>query len=225
MHCAPDVNRAMRPGENLLDIQKGVAVHRLIGFASFMDMIGTLDVLKGQLKALLHRRCLLAARSPRAGKEELDPVDSRRFFWSVEAFSDVVHACRGYAPKPPQSGPMHLEFLLFSGLPVARYHKDRSVPLTAAPADRAQRWPEWMEQLRHLACAEITERREKEPSEESLEESFEQSQESEEVRWSAFWTPAAPRLGDLQVQATGFEALAASAEVTGEAVEKSLGCC
>ena len=23
MHCAPDVNRAMRPGENLLDIQKG----------------------------------------------------------------------------------------------------------------------------------------------------------------------------------------------------------
>ena len=47
MHCAPDLNRAMRPQENLLDIQKALAVHRLIGFQSFTDLVGTLEMFEG----------------------------------------------------------------------------------------------------------------------------------------------------------------------------------
>ncbi|CAE6933163.1 unnamed protein product [Symbiodinium sp. KB8] len=212
MHCAPDVNRAMRPGENLLDIQKSVAVHRLIGFQSFLDMINTLEVLKGQLHALLQRRCLLAARSPQGEEEtETDPLDSRRFFWSVEALADAVSACRAFAPKASQDGKIHLEFLLFQhGLPVARYHEDRHVPLTAKPASRSKRWPEWLEQLRHLRCA-------REPQPEGGDEAFGDS----EVTWRASWTAAAPRLGELQVQATGASVFAASALVDSEAVESS----
>lgn len=207
MHCAPDVNRAMRPGENLLDIQKGVAVHRLIGFQSFTDLVGTLDVLKGQLQALLQHHCLLAAR---AGDETsaTTPLDSRRFFWSVQAFGDAVSSCRGHAPKvpfdpEPEEFDLHLEFLFFgAGLPVAGYHRDRSVPLLAEPSSRAARWPEWMEQLRHLPCAEGT-------------------GAASNVTWRATWLSAAPRISRLQVEATGIEALAANADAEVSMVESS----
>ena len=221
MHCAPDVNRAMRPGENLLDIQKGVAVHRLIGFQSFLDMIGTLEVLKNQLQPLRERRCLLAARSPETDES---PLDSRRFFWSVEALAETVSACRAFAPRAPQDeeDPLHLEFLLFGGgLPVARYHEDRHVPLVASPVSRAPRWPEWMEQLRHLRCAGGALPCREKPAEEGLLDMADSADAAVPVSWSASWTPAVPRLGELQVQATGVEALAASAEVEPQTVEQS----
>ncbi|CAJ1452633.1 unnamed protein product [Effrenium voratum] len=150
MHCAPDVNRAMRPGENLMDIEKGIAVHRLIGFQNFKELVGTLDMLKGQLRALLQHRCLLAARS---GGDD-DPLDSRRFFWSAPAFADAVAACRQHSPRTAHAVSLHLEFLLLGGVP-AGYHRDRRAPLLAAPASRRMRWPEWLEQLRRLDCAKL----------------------------------------------------------------------
>lgn len=219
MHCAPDVNRAMRPGENLLDIQKGVAVHRLIGFQSFTDLVGTLDMLKGQLQALLQHRCLLAARS--FDPSEATPLDSRRFFWSVQAFGDAVKACRGHAPKVPLDGPLHLEFLLFGGgLPVAGYHKDRRVPLQAEAAARAARWPEWMEQLRHLHCAEEVRCVRCEAHEGC--ETYEGCERDEKpVTWRSSWISAAPRISRLQVESTGFDALAENADAEVSMVESS----
>ncbi|CAJ1386853.1 unnamed protein product, partial [Effrenium voratum] len=190
MHCAPDVNRAMRPGENLMDIQKGIAVHRLIGFQSFKELVGTLDMLKGQLRALLQHRCLLAARS---GSDD-DPLDSRRFFWSVPAFADAVDACRQHSPRAAHAVSLHLEFLLLGGVPVAGYHRDRHVPLLAAPASRRTRWPEWLEQLRHLDCS------------------------GKPLAWRATWG-SAPQLSPLQVEASG-PSLAANAQVEAIPVAK-----
>ena len=219
MHCAPDVNRAMRPGENLLDIQKGVAVHRLIGFQSFTDLVGTLDMLKGQLQALLQHRCLLAARS--FDPSEATPLDSRRFFWSVQAFGDAVKACRGHAPKVPLDGPLHLEFLLFGGgLPVAGYHKDRRVPLQAEAAARAARWPEWMEQLRHLHCAEEV-RCVRCEAHEGCETNEGCERDEKPVTWRSSWISAAPRISRLQVESTGFDALAENADAEVSMVESS----
>ncbi|CAK9117583.1 unnamed protein product [Durusdinium trenchii] len=231
MHCAPDVNRAMRTGENLLDIQKGIAVHRLIGFQSFIELVGTLDMLKGQVRALLQRRCLLAARSG----DDSEPLDSRRFFWSVEAFEDAVSACRGHAPRVPTENPttsnLHLDFFFFGGgLPVAGYHKDRSVPLLAEPTLRAARWPEWMEQLRHLKdCTLESESFEmfdgESPQCKSLGEAKRShkslSERKETVSWKASWRSTVPRLSRLQVEATGYEALAANAEVDALKVKES----
>ena len=213
MHCAPDVNRAMRPGENLLDIQKGIAVHRLIGFQSFRELVGTLEMLKGQVGALLQRHCLLAARTG----DETEPLDSRRFFWSVDAFADAVNACRGHAPRVSSDGDLRLDFFFFGGgLPVAGYHKDRKVPLQAEPNSRAARWPEWMEELRYLKDCDGS------PEfDESESETTTVQRNSGEITWKAFWRSAAPRLSRLQVEASGYEALAANAEVEESKVKES----
>lgn len=189
MHCAPDLNRAMRPQENLLDIQKALAVHRLIGFQSFTDLVGTLEMLKGQLRAVLQHGCRLAASAARS-----DTLDSRRFFWSLEAFPEAVRACRGGAPRAALPGALELNFLIFKGQAVAGYHRERAVPLLATGN---QRWPDWMEQLKHLECT------------------------NENVTWKATWRSVVPRLSRLQLESTGYGVLAENAQVTEQKVEES----
>lgn len=142
MHCAPDVNRAMRPGENWLDMMQALSVHRLPAFDSFGDVDGTLQALRSQAGSLVLARCQVAAQMDSPGS------DSRRFFWPSEAFPALIDACRGHAPEAPRNHSLHFEFVFFGGgAPVARYHNDRGAPFIVMPRKRGARWPEWLEQL------------------------------------------------------------------------------
>eukprot|EP00927_Polykrikos_kofoidii_P005185 TRINITY_DN12069_c0_g1_i1.p1 TRINITY_DN12069_c0_g1~~TRINITY_DN12069_c0_g1_i1.p1 ORF type:complete len:841 (-),score=108.64 TRINITY_DN12069_c0_g1_i1:494-2650(-) len=193
MRCSPDLNRAMRTGDNLMDIHRGVAVHRLPAFRSFSEIVGVLSQMEGQLPVLLERECILAARTL------VGSVDSRRFFWTNEAFQDAVTACRRGTPGLTQLSPLHLDFLFFGrGVPVARYHQDRKTTRVAEPHERASRWPEWMEQLRHLDdCV------------------------GRGDTWRAKWSDAIPRVSRVQVKTSDLAEMALAANTTTEALAES----
>mmetsp|Transcript_181342 Transcript_181342/g.575511 ORF Transcript_181342/g.575511 Transcript_181342/m.575511 type:complete len:675 (-) Transcript_181342:283-2307(-) len=197
MHCSPDVNRAMRPAENLLDIQKGLAVHRLPAFPHFAQLLGTLEQLQNQFGALMEHGCKLAARSREADRGLV--LDSRRFFWTVDAFEDIVKACRAGAPQTPRGGALHLDFVFFGGgVPVARYQKDRRTPLVAEPRMHGARWPDWLEQARSLECAG------------GHGDSF-----------AAQWLDSKPRISRRQLEASDLEQMAAESDLSVEEIRAS----
>eukprot|EP00928_Gymnodinium_smaydae_P016526 TRINITY_DN16214_c0_g1_i1.p2 TRINITY_DN16214_c0_g1~~TRINITY_DN16214_c0_g1_i1.p2 ORF type:complete len:766 (-),score=202.94 TRINITY_DN16214_c0_g1_i1:99-2396(-) len=184
MRCSPDLNRAMRSGENLLDLQRGISIHRLPGFMSFDAILSTIDTMEGQLRGLLDYGCKFAPQV----RDGL--MDSRRFFWTAGAFADAVAACRGMERSFDADAALHLEFAFFGrGVPVARYHRDRQMPNVALPRQRAMRWPEWLEQLRSLDCA------------------------GHGDSWHARWLDAAPRISRRQVLASDLDGLARDADL------------
>lgn len=194
MRCSPDLNRAMRSGENFLDLQRGISVHRLPGFQRFTDIISTISQMEGQKAALVDKDCRLVARVSE------DALDSRRFYWTSGAFVDLVAACRGGDRRPwaAKDEPLHLDFIMFGrGTPVARYHKDRTAPNIASPQERAARWPDWMEQLRHLDCA------------------------GHGDTWNAQWLDAAPRISRGSLEASNLTDVAQSTDVTEAELEAS----
>ena len=105
-----------------------------------------------------------------------------------------MSACRGGAPRAPLGGDLHLDFLIFKGQAVAGYHRERAVPLVAS---NQERWPDWMEQLKHLECSEGN------------------------VTWKATWKSATARLSRLQLESTGLALLAENAQVSELQVEES----
>ncbi|CAK0865760.1 unnamed protein product [Prorocentrum cordatum] len=192
MHCSPDVNRAMRAGENLMDLHWGLSVHRLPAFGAFPELVETVGAMHSQLPFLLRNGCRLAAKSSSA------TLDLRLFYWTVDAFPSAVDKCRAGADGPSVGGPIHLEFLIFGGgKAVARYHEERQTPLMAPPGERAARWPDWFVQLRRLGCT------------------------GHEDTWSARWLDAAPRVSRRQVAASDLDALAAGAGVAAEELRAS----